>query len=78
MTPVEIRRELIRRYEKYAEGNGMFPHEMGVLLGYPTEDVLGLLKTRVKIIPMRDTGKYMETSWRPKLFLKSTTKLRNM
>ena len=63
MTPVEIRRELIHRYEKYAEGNGMFPHEM---------------KTRVKIISMRDTGKCMETSWRPKLFLKSTTKLRNM
>ena len=26
MTPVEIRRELIHRYEKYAEGNGMFLH----------------------------------------------------
>ena len=48
MTPVEIRRELIRRYEKYAEGNGMFPHEMGVLLGYPTEDVLGFIENKGK------------------------------
>ena len=48
MTPVEIRRELIRRYEKYAEGNGMFPHEMGVLLGYPTEDVLGFIENQGK------------------------------
>ena len=48
MTPVEIRRELIHRYEKYAEGNGMFPHEMGVLLGYPTEDVLGFIENKGK------------------------------
>ena len=48
MTPVEIRRELIHRYEKYAEGNGMFPHEMGVLLGYPTEDVLGFIENQGK------------------------------
>lgn len=46
----------------------MFPHEMGVLLGYPTEDVLGFIENQGKIISMRDTGKYMETSWRPKLF----------
>lgn len=46
MTPVEIRRELIHRYEKYAEGNGMFPHEMVVLLGYPTEDVLGFIENQ--------------------------------
>ena len=78
MTPVEIRRELIHRYEKYAEGNGMFPHEMGVLLGYPTEDVLGFIENQGKIISMRDTGKYIGNLMETKALLKSTTKLRNM
>mgnify|MGYP000213313901 FL=1 len=26
----------------------MFPHEMGVLLGYPTEDVLGFIENQGK------------------------------
>lgn len=31
------------RYQKYASGKEEFPHEMGVLLGYPIEDVEGFI-----------------------------------
>lgn len=31
------------RYEAYMEGEGEFPHEMGILLGYPIEDVEGFI-----------------------------------
>lgn len=32
------------RYQKYVSGKEEFPHEMGVLLGYPIEDVEGFIK----------------------------------
>ena len=32
------------RYAAYMKGDGQFPHEMGLLLGYPPEDVWGFLK----------------------------------
>lgn len=32
------------RYQKYVSGKEEFPHEMGVLLGYPIEDVEGFMK----------------------------------
>lgn len=32
------------RYQKYMSGKGEFPHEMGVLLGYPIEDVKGFIE----------------------------------
>lgn len=32
------------RYGRYMNGGGHFPHEMGLLLGYPVEDVLGFMK----------------------------------
>ena len=31
------------RYERYMAGFGAFPHEMGLLLGYPVEDVRGFM-----------------------------------
>ena len=33
-----------KRYQKYMEDNKDFPHEMGVLLGYPLEDVEGFIR----------------------------------
>lgn len=36
------------RYEKYMQGNEEFPHEMGILLGYPIEDVKGFVKNKGK------------------------------
>lgn len=34
-----ILEELSRRMKRYYDGTGPFPHEVGVLLGYPAEDV---------------------------------------
>lgn len=31
------------RYEKYMENGRHFPHEMGLLLGYPLEDIFGFI-----------------------------------
>ena len=32
------------KYIRYMEGREEFPHEMGLFLGYPIEDVIGYLK----------------------------------
>lgn len=39
-----ILREFQVRYQKYMETREEFPHEMGLLLGYPVEDVDGFMK----------------------------------
>ncbi len=39
----EILRKFSLRYEKYMNNHECFPHEMGVLLGYPIEDVKGFI-----------------------------------
>ena len=31
------------RYRAYMNGSKIFPHEMGLLLGYPVEDVTGFM-----------------------------------
>lgn len=36
------------RYKNYVEGKGDFPHEMGVFLGYPIEDVIGFIDNNGK------------------------------
>ncbi len=36
------------RYAAYAAGGGMFPHEMGLFLGYPPEDVQGFMADKGK------------------------------
>ena len=33
----------MEHYKAYAQENGQFPHEMGLLLGYPVEDVEGFI-----------------------------------
>jgi hypothetical protein len=38
-----VLKELSVRYRGYMEGKNDFPHEMGLLLGYPTEDVKGFI-----------------------------------
>lgn len=37
-----------KRYEAYMEQGGSFPHEMGLLLGYPVEDVQGFIENKGK------------------------------
>lgn len=39
----ELIREVQSRYEAYANKKGKFPHELGLLLGYPVEDVRGYM-----------------------------------
>lgn len=36
------------RYDRYVKGQGAFPHEIGLLLGYPPEDVMGFVVNRGK------------------------------
>ncbi len=38
--------EFRRRYRSYQEGLTGFPHEMGVFLGYPAEDVIGFIEKK--------------------------------
>lgn len=33
-----------KRYAKYCQNGGVFPHEIGLLLGYPVEDVRGFIE----------------------------------
>lgn len=40
--------ELSKRYAVYMEERGSFPHEIGLLLGYPAEDVLGFIQNEGK------------------------------
>lgn len=39
-----IFKNLCTHYEKYMTEGGSFPHELGLLLGYPVEDVLGFVE----------------------------------
>ncbi|WP_455717750.1 DUF3793 family protein [Anaerosporobacter sp.] len=38
--------ELRGRYRKYKEEGAEFPHELGILLGYPVEDVTGFIENK--------------------------------
>lgn len=38
----------IGRYQRYCRYGGDFPHEMGILLGYPVEDVIGFIENNGK------------------------------
>ena len=49
---------LCEKYEAYAETKNDFPHELGLLLGYPPEDVEGS-DTVGKIASVPGTGRYM-------------------
>ncbi|MDD3747361.1 MAG: DUF3793 family protein [Anaerostipes sp.] len=40
----EILNEFSNRYMKYLQGKEPFPHEMGLFLEYPVEDVLGFIQ----------------------------------
>ena len=46
-----------KRYADCMEQIAEFPHEMGLLLGYPVEDGEDSLRTKVTIICMLTTGK---------------------
>ena len=41
---IDIFEKLCARYQKYMSDHQSFPHELGLLLGYPVEDVLGFIE----------------------------------
>jgi hypothetical protein len=43
-----ILKEFCVRYERHMLNKGEFPHEMGLLLGYPVEDVIGFVDNKGK------------------------------
>lgn len=44
----QIMRRFQKRYETYMSEGEQFPHEMGLLLGYPVEDVIGFMENNGK------------------------------
>lgn len=44
----DIFENLCARYQKYMSDRLSFPHELGLLLGYPVEDVLGFIRNEGK------------------------------
>ena len=44
----KILRTFSLRYEAYIQGDKSLPHEMGLLLGYPVEDVVGFVENNGK------------------------------
>ncbi len=40
----KILEEFSKKYTEYVSNSGSFPHEMGLLLGYPVEDVIGFIQ----------------------------------
>jgi len=43
-----VLKQFSERYQLFTNGKGEFPHEMGLLLGYPVNDVKGFIKYRGK------------------------------
>jgi hypothetical protein len=41
-----VLKEFSGRYQDYMKNRNVFPHEMGLLLGYPVEDVRGFIECR--------------------------------
>ena len=44
----EVIEKLAKRYTEFKEGRADFPHEMGIVLGYPLEDVSGFIENNGK------------------------------
>ena len=44
----EVIERLAMRYTEFKEGRAEFPHEMGIVLGYPLEDVSGFIEINGK------------------------------
>lgn len=60
-----------KRYREYMVCRGAFPHEMGLLLGYPAEDVYGFIENDGKNFLFSGYWKvYENMSAKKKLFMK--------
>ncbi len=62
------------RYKRYMNGGDCFPHEMGLLLGYPVEDVQGFMENEGKNFLYSGYWKvYADVQEKIKLFQKFET-----
>lgn len=62
------------RYKRYMNGGDRFPHEMGLLLGYPVEDVQGFMENEGKNFLYSGYWKvYADVQEKIKLFQKFET-----
>ena len=48
LSMISVIKKFQNRYEAYMNQRDEFPHELGILLGYPIEDVEGFIKNRGK------------------------------
>lgn len=58
----DILQTIQMRYEAYVQKGKAFPHEIGVLLGYPAEDVKGFVVNEGKKLSL---FWLLESLWRP-------------
>lgn len=61
---------LKNRYRLYKAGQADFPHELGLILGYPLCDVIGFIKIMDKIVYIAAIGRFTTIFLRRKRFLK--------
>lgn len=67
----EILSTFQKRYQAYMDGRELFPHEMGLLLGYPVEDVKGFIENEGRNFLYSGYWKvYADMSEKIKLFQK--------
>ena len=67
---------LKNRYRLYKAGQADFPHELGLILGYPLCDVIGFIKTMDKIVYIAATGRFTTTFLRRKKIFEVYDKVR--
>ena len=46
LSTIEVVKEFQNRYRTYMKNGMVFPHELGILLGYPIEDVEGFIENK--------------------------------
>lgn len=69
----EILSRLSDRYQRHMDGKGDFPHEIGLLLGYPPEDVSGFIENGGKNFLCPVTGRSIRIPPGPEGSLTDTT-----
>lgn len=64
-----VLRRLAMRFSSYKNGEAQFPHDMGVLFGYPLKDVVGFIENGGKNFKMSGYWKvYDDTAYADRIF----------
>lgn len=72
-TPERCIVQLMRRISECKE----FPHEIGLFLGYPPEDVCGFIEGKSKTVNSAVAGRFMEMQKKRKKYLQNIKKCTN-